>query len=35
MIKDINDFVFHDQQTKDRVMMLIESPAIFPPLARA
>ena len=30
MIKDINDFVFHDQQTKDRVMMLIESPAIFP-----
>jgi replication-associated recombination protein RarA len=30
MIKDINDFVFHDQETKDRVMMFVRSKQIFP-----
>jgi replication-associated recombination protein RarA len=30
MIKDIKDFVFHDQETKDRVMMLINNSNIFP-----
>ncbi len=30
MIKDINDFVFHDQQTKNRVMMFVNSRQIFP-----
>jgi replication-associated recombination protein RarA len=30
MIEDINDFVFHDQETKDRVMMFVRSKEIFP-----
>lgn len=30
MIKDINDFIFHDQATKDQVMMLINEKNIFP-----
>ena len=30
MIKDINDFVFHDQETKERVMMFVNSRQIFP-----
>ncbi len=30
MIQDINDFVFHEQQTKDRVMMFVNSRQIFP-----
>lgn len=30
MINDINDFVFHDEGTKAKVMMLINSKPIFP-----
>jgi replication-associated recombination protein RarA len=30
MIKDINAFMFHDQETKDQIMMLIDEPNIFP-----